>query len=55
MRDNSGGWLSCSVSEAANNRGVIQLVECVVWDHDAAGSSPVAPTNNKKFDFSYKL
>lgn len=28
----------------SKNRGVIQLVECVVWDHDAAGSSPVAPT-----------
>lgn len=27
-------------------RGVIQLVECVVWDHDAAGSSPVTPTNS---------
>lgn len=23
--------------------GVIQLVECVIWDHDAAGSSPVTP------------
>ena len=40
---------------STNNRGVIQLVECVVWDHDAAGSSPVAPTISKKFDFSYKL
>ena len=26
------------------NRGVAQLVERVVWDHQAAGSSPVTPT-----------
>ena len=25
-------------------RGVAQLVERVVWDHQAAGSSPVTPT-----------
>ena len=28
------------------NRGVAQLVERVVWDHQAAGSSPVTPTKN---------
>lgn len=26
-------------------RGVAQLVERVVWDHQAAGSSPVTPTS----------
>lgn len=25
-------------------RGVAQLVECAVWDREAAGSSPVSPT-----------
>ena len=24
-------------------RGVSQLVDCVIWDHDAMGSSPVTP------------
>ena len=27
------------------NRGVAQLVEYVVWDHGAGGSSPLTPTN----------
>ncbi len=26
------------------NRGVAQLVECLVWDQDVAGSSPVTST-----------
>ena len=26
------------------NLGVIQLVECVIWDHDAGGSSPSTQT-----------
>ena len=26
------------------NRGVAQLVEYVVWDHGAGGSSPLTPT-----------
>ena len=26
-----------------DNRGVIQLVECVIWDHDAARSSRATP------------
>ena len=26
------------------NRGVAQLVERVVWDHEVAGASPVTPT-----------
>ena len=25
-------------------RGVVQLVECVVWDHEVAGSNPATPT-----------
>ena len=25
-------------------RGVAQMVECLVWDQDAAGSSPVTST-----------
>lgn len=25
-------------------RGVVQLAECVVWDHEVAGSSPATPT-----------
>lgn len=29
-----------------DNRGVVQLVECVLWEHDVAGSSPVTPTTN---------
>ncbi len=28
-------------------RGVAQLVAHVVWDHVAAGSSPVTPTNKR--------
>ena len=28
----------------ASFRGVAQLVECMVWDHDVAGSSPVTST-----------
>ena len=28
------------------NRGVTQLVECLVWDQDAAGSTPVTSTSN---------
>ena len=26
-------------------RGVAQLVVCVLWEHDVAGSSPVTPTD----------
>ena len=26
------------------SRGVAQMVECLVWDQDAAGSSPVTST-----------
>ncbi len=26
-------------------RGVTQLVECLLWEQDAAGSSPVTSTN----------
>ncbi len=26
-------------------RGVAQMVECLVWDQDAAGSSPVTSTS----------
>ena len=29
-------------------RGVAQLVAHAVWDREVAGSSPVAPTINKK-------
>ena len=29
------------------HRGVAQLVERVVWDHQAAGSSPVTPRKNR--------
>lgn len=49
------GLVNLPTGEASINRGVIQLVECVVWDHDAAGSSPVTPTKNfklKNLDFS---
>ena len=31
------------------NRGVAQLVARVVWDHEVAGSIPVASTKNMKF------
>ena len=31
------------------NRGVAQLVERVVWDHEVAGASPVTPTKRKIF------
>ena len=31
------------------NRGVAQLVERVVWDHEVAGASPVTPTIFKDF------
>ena len=27
-------------------RDVVQLVECVVWDHEVGGSSPVIPTQD---------
>ena len=27
------------------------MVECLVWDQDAAGSSPVTSTNIKKTDY----
>ena len=30
------------------NRGVAQLVERVVWDHEVAGSGPVTPTIYRK-------
>ena len=29
-------------------RGVAQLVARVLWEHDAAGSSPVTPTNKQE-------
>ena len=32
--------------------GVAQLVARVIWDHEVAGSNPVAPTN--KVDTSHK-
>ena len=32
------------LKNSIQNRGVAQLVERVVWDHQAAGSSPVTPT-----------
>lgn len=35
-------YLAC---EKYANRGVAQLVEYVVWDHGAGGSSPLTPTN----------
>ncbi len=28
------------------NPGISQLVECVVWDHDAAGSNPATRTSH---------
>ena len=28
--------------------GVSQLVDCVIWDHDAAGSSPVTPISESE-------
>lgn len=49
------GLVNLPMGKASINRGVIQLVECVVWDYDAAGSSPVTPTKNfklKNLDFS---
>ena len=36
------------------HRGVAQLVARVLWEHDAAGSSPVTPTNSgihKAFEY----
>ena len=45
-------------------RGVAQLVERVVWDHQAAGSSPVTPTRlgldairvpSSAFSFAFSL
>ena len=32
------------VQSPAPYRGVAQLIERVVWDHEAAGLSPVTPT-----------
>lgn len=46
------GLVNLPTGKASINRGVIQLVECVVWDHDAAGSSPVTPT---KMQYIMKL
>lgn len=36
-------------------RGVAQVVECLLWEQDAAGSSPVSPTNPTLYesDFLY--
>jgi hypothetical protein len=31
-----------------NFRGIAQMVARVVWDHEAAGSSPATPTKNKR-------
>ena len=33
-------------------RGVAQLVECLLWEQDVAGSSPVSPTTEEvmKYD-----
>ena len=27
-----------------HNRGIAQLVECVLWEHEATGSNPATPT-----------
>ena len=32
-------------------RGVAQMVECLVWDQDAAGSSPVTSTTKNLADY----
>ena len=37
-------------SAPAQPRGVAQLVARVVWDHEAAGSSPVTSTTTKAVD-----
>ena len=36
---------SSNLFAPAINRGVAQLVECLFWEQDAAGSSPVTSTN----------
>ena len=36
---------SCRVSVIIKSRGVVQLVERLIWGHEAAGSSPVTPIN----------
>lgn len=36
-------------------RGVAQLVARVLWEHEVAGSSPVAPTIKKHFDIQHLL
>ena len=37
-------YFLCDIMEKPK-RGVAQLVERVVWDHQAAGSNPVTPTS----------
>ena len=36
--------MQCVKLQTKSYRGVAQLVERVVWDHQAAGSNPVTPT-----------
>lgn len=38
--------VASSILALGTYRGVAQLVERVVWDHEAEGSSPFAPTNS---------
>ena len=37
---------SCGIAEShpRHTRGVAQLVECALWEREAAGSSPATPT-----------
>ena len=37
--------ISLFENKISSFRGVAQLVARVVWDHQAAGSNPVTPTN----------
>ena len=37
-------WEPTHYYKSKNQRCVAQLVECLVWDQDVAGSNPVTPT-----------
>lgn len=48
MKDKSGNWADIKFAQNLS-MGIAQLVERVVWDHEAAGSIPASRIKNESY------